>query len=100
HTRSKRDWSSDVCSSDLQGEQHRASIHPCTPSAPGRVGAALRGRPKVAAYENFSQQSEEAQRRQILAVSETLKRAPGPALRRPRSEERRVGKEWRCWRSA
>src|SRR5437868_7169561 len=70
HTRSKRDWSSDVCSSDLfftSGAAPGLAIGP-EGLIPGR--AEFRG-------ERF---------------------AVAPAMRGPRlvrSEERRVGKEWR-----
>src|SRR5699024_11812689 len=37
HTRSKRDWSSDVCSSDL-GRAIAASTHPLSPRVPTSAG--------------------------------------------------------------
>src|SRR5699024_9925998 len=47
HTRSKRDWSSDVCSSDLccaRGAGHRTGAPPLVPAAPGgRAPGASRG---------------------------------------------------------
>src|SRR5699024_11486079 len=71
HTRSKRDWSSDVCSSDLRA----ASTRPLWPVV-------------VA-----------TQRTGYLALSALALDDPEPVgtitLQR-RSEERRVGKEWRC----
>src|SRR5207249_8388194 len=80
HTRSKRDWSSDVCSSDLV--------------------AASRGNP---AEERLQRTRAQAFRREVALlddeVGSTTVRAPvsGMVLTpRPRSEERRVGKEWRA----
>src|SRR5690349_24826136 len=76
HTRSLRDWSSDVCSSDLE-ERRVAGEH-----------AALGGREVLGRVET--------ERDGVAA------RADRPALvrRRERSEERRVGKECRSrWSS-
>src|SRR6266496_126399 len=42
HTRSLRDWSSDVCSSDLPG---RGDTEPAPDSHPGRPGGGLVARP-------------------------------------------------------
>src|SRR5207249_9364033 len=68
HTRSKRDWSSDVCSSDL-----RCTAADASDSVLARAGVAPGGVGGGAAA-----------------------RRSGPP-ERARSEERRVGKEWR-WR--
>src|SRR5699024_11766376 len=82
HTRSKRDWSSDVCSSDLGPRG----------GGPGRA-AVLRGGEGVA--------GRPASRREVRAPAgaarRPLRRAADPA--RVRSEERRVGKEWRARRA-
>src|SRR5207247_6386272 len=80
HTRSTRDWSSDVCSSDL-----------------------------VAFYHDFSQQFTLALVKRfilrprvsarilgIFGLDGELHEAPAQALHLLRSEERRVGKECRC----
>src|SRR5699024_11960128 len=82
HTRSKRDWSSDVCSSDLKAylPDGKRGVHLRD----------LRGGP--------------LQQAGLLRRPGGGRRA-GPALQPPlhlrrlgtgRSEERRVGKEWRC----
>src|SRR5205809_4126490 len=81
HTRCSRDWSSDVCSSDLfLGTEPRevwryraAAVAPHLARLGAEEGVA---RPALATHERFEQECE----------------------RRPRdfrSEERRVGKEWR-----
>src|SRR3989449_81009 len=44
HTRCSRDWSSDVCSSDLEGDQRRRTRHPDLHGARGGLHAAHRGR--------------------------------------------------------
>src|SRR5437868_10463035 len=62
HTRSKRDWSSDVCSSDL-------AVDPL----------------------GMARQAQSATR--VVLGGDGIRIAHG----RRRSEERRVGKEWRCW---
>src|SRR5687768_17925993 len=79
HTRCSRDWSSDVCSSDLQGgvgaELEGGSLD--------LVGVELRGREQEGV-------SADARRR---LVEEEGRGQQGRA--RQRSEERRVGKECR-----
>src|SRR5699024_11659026 len=70
HTRSKRDWSSDVCSSDL----------PCRQKILGKPPR--KWRPPT--------------RRRWIKRQRMHHRPPG----RSRSEERRVGKEWRSRRTA
>src|SRR5207249_6451125 len=71
HTRSKRDWSSDVCSSDLATTP---TTRPSTPTPRGRSrGAACR---------------------------RTTSPAPRSSIPTRRSEERRVGKECRFLWSA
>src|SRR5437868_15338715 len=72
HTRSKRDWSSDVCSSDLLliGEGW-------VTASPSRVRRPHTMRPTETAVRGARQK-------------------PGHGLHAGRSEERRVGKECRC----
>src|SRR5207249_5233207 len=56
HTRSKRDWSSDVCSSDLGTIEADIALKITTPPGvrmPGFVGIAFRARPDASRYELF-----------------------------------------------
>src|SRR5207249_7517760 len=89
HTRSKRDWSSDVCSSDL----------------PRRLGPGQLGLPQVARDAHTRVVPRAHPYEEALVVG--LERARRPAAigiewgrqlatTRERSEERRVGKECRC----
>src|SRR5207249_5757005 len=79
HTRSKRDWSSDVCSSDLLPEEYFAADMQA--SAAANTGQWRR--------------SQESVRRAIdLATRVDVKEVA--ARYAARSEERRVGKECRC----
>src|SRR5207249_6808024 len=80
HTRSKRDWSSDVCSSDL------ASRRGWGVPAFLVTGIVL------------TLTDKQTTQRQVYEIAE-LGKPPG-APTRTRSEERRVGKEWRTrwWR--
>src|SRR5699024_11560097 len=80
HTRSKRDWSSDVCSSDLATPELTAG--PTMARTLGLLQKALapaQGGPDAVAY---------------AAYAEALQAAYRERLKR--SEERRVGKEWRA----
>src|SRR5699024_12017358 len=81
HTRSKRDWSSDVCSSDLPCHARRTAS--TLPRAPHGEHAAMRTahRPHCA-------------RRPSKSTRYALPTTAPPAFR-TRSEERRVGKECR-----
>src|SRR5207249_8521134 len=80
HTRSKRDWSSDVCSSDLGGEEpperHRHPI--ADPHGAGIDIGQLALEPAAA-----------------LEVDDRGHDGWRERVREPRSEERRVGKECR-----
>src|SRR5690349_22961197 len=82
HTRSLRDWSSDVCSSDLAAARPHEGVTDAAKVDP-HVGQLVR---------------EERARIEQLAIVDRLPLIGGAvgaiALRR-RSEERRVGKEWR-----
>src|SRR5207249_7756189 len=81
HTRSKRDWSSDVCSSDLPYHRGRRSIRATRDDDWRRAG--------------IYQQRGLADN--PLNVADRIVRSAG---RRQRSEERRVGKGGRAWGSA
>src|SRR5699024_11392622 len=89
HTRSKRDWSSDVCSSDLY------------------YLLALSAKTEQALEEKITDlidylESPEGQKADLLQVSYTLLNGRQHFRHRwamvARSEERRVGKEWRWGR--
>src|SRR5207249_10982530 len=82
HTRSKRDWSSDVCSSDLGGGRTNFSRIVTNSSA------ALGWMPTVWSNIFF-----EAPHLTAIARPWTISGASAPSIWR--SEERRVGKEWR-----
>src|SRR5690606_39668519 len=94
HTRFSRDWSSDVCSSDLitDASHRRARIRRILGD---RVRAALASG-KVAIVAGFQGVSES---KEITTLgrggSDTTAVALAAALKADRSEERRVGKEWR-----
>src|SRR5436305_9193594 len=77
HTRCGRDWSSDVCSSDLV----RLNASPACQLS--RVG---------------SRQAGEALSRTACTFTPRLRLSPPPGTK-VRSEERRVGKEWRSERA-
>src|SRR5690606_40416532 len=81
HTRFSRDWSSDVCSSDLE-------LGPF-----GRDHAGLEAQ-RVAALDEIAEQPEAAGRRRDREVHRRLDLDVAPG--RLRSEERRVGKEGRA----
>src|SRR5205807_7954182 len=96
HTRLQGDWSSDVCSSDLslRGRSLTTEIFPCSfreflrfhqaePEMPRRFGSATRA----------------VLQHQIGAYLTTGGFPEVQELDAERSEERRVGKEWRGWRS-
>src|SRR5207253_3331091 len=89
HTRWPRDWSSDVCSSDLNNAFHVMPLRPGgNEEATGLLlwGGSRRITPDVEWFASvFAQKLAQLLRR--LALSE--------GDRKQRSEERRVGKEWR-----
>src|SRR5206468_8387414 len=95
HTRSDRDWSSDVCSSDL------------TFSATVKVPAKLLEQTIASDRSMKSQRLTMARPRRLLRSQSTGGRGPPPEADagrrdglRNRSEERRVGKECRRRREA
>src|SRR5699024_11509312 len=89
HTRSKRDWSSDVCSSDLDKEYKE-------------VGKKISEKRKdyfnnnPEKREEYSNRMKEMRKNNPLSDEVIAKRNKSIAKwREARSEERRVGKEWR-----
>src|SRR5205809_3289247 len=79
HTRCSRDWSSDVCSSDLcSASQHLVTLE----AEQARVSA---GADMI-----------DAETRELGDEMAVAGRAERDCDRRRRSEERRVGKEWRA----
>src|SRR5207249_9151593 len=93
HTRSKRDWSSDVCSSDLQeflllvGQEEECLVFEDRTAYRKTVLVVLDRR-----VESVHGQKGIVRCERIIAV-EVIRTAV-------RSEERRVGKEWSCRRGA
>src|SRR5690606_39511754 len=95
HTKFSRDWSSDVCSSDL-GDASDGRAHPANRAADGGTGALTATGPAG---------TKPAPGSALTAPGPAgAKPAPGPAGTKPavgpacaplRSEERRVGKERR-----
>src|SRR5439155_18211586 len=90
HTRWPRDWSSDVCSSDLCLHVPSSGAEIFDPPNLGlNMSAPLEGtwrqvgNKKYFIVENFS--------------AKPVKGAKIGFYGAGRSEERRVGKEWRCW---
>src|SRR5690606_41133853 len=79
HTRFSRDWSSDVCSSDLPGGRLSPS-DPMLKSQPA-ICSAVAGAPRFGSASSG-------------AMSSSAGAFEG-SIAKPRSEERRVGKEWR-----
>src|SRR5207249_9753203 len=92
HTRSKRDWSSDVCSSDLTRLVYAPVLSLALPSVP----AAPTAEDVPGAHGKYSRLLVDFPFVSLAARTNTLalRLLPscGPLLRRIRSEERRVGK--------
>src|SRR5437868_8202126 len=86
HTRSKRDWSSDVCSSDLVSAAAKVTITAGTAEISAATLTVNAGMSKFSGVV----QADTVITNSVVSASYT----PG------RSEERRVGKEWRAggWR--
>src|SRR5690606_41030933 len=81
HTRFSRDWSSDVCSSDLVQPDGDGNLLRRIETQADALAAGDAGAAEVAAFENGG------------AVAEGLRQK---LAKRSRSEERRVGKERRA----
>src|SRR5207249_10461056 len=91
HTRSKRDWSSDVCSSDLFRivvDYGYSATSFVLPLVLGQIGV------EAVSAHGFSQEGTQGtpSLRESVGQAKRLVNAIG------RSEERRVGKECRAWR--
>src|SRR5690606_39438938 len=88
HTRFSRDWSSDVCSSDL-------------PSPVFSTGAMSYGSISAEAHETLAiAMNRLGAKSNTGEGGEAPERLYDPERRSARSEERRVGKEWRSrWRA-
>src|SRR5690606_40871983 len=91
HTRFSRDWSSDVCSSDLLLTETRRRLEEAKPADVAAVRAL--DHPVVA----FSERLREADAALRAFLHEHMYRHDR-VNRMTRSEERRVGKEWRTRR--
>src|SRR5690606_39346226 len=96
HTRFSRDWSSDVCSSDLL-MLNEPNVHALLGHLAGQHAPGLSGLSDYLA----------AVHHQNLAVAAGVERLRemgawrlGTVVNLQRSEERRVGKERRCWACA
>src|SRR5204862_3319223 len=96
HTRSLRDWSSDVCSSDLAASSSSKAL----------TGGRLR---EVKAFDDDDAARQERLVRAVMAGMKLLDGeivdpdepdAERNKVFRTRSEERRVGKEWRTKRAS
>src|SRR5207249_8468247 len=91
HTRSKRDWSSDVCSSDLASSV--AAVYYLRLRA---IALALRGPPTVSLeFDIAGRHFLEAARCRACASRTAATVASNTESGSIRSEERRVGKEWK-----
>src|SRR5687768_18039457 len=82
HTRCSRDWSSDVCSSDLEGTYDGGRE-----KAPAAICRKVANTPEHEVIEIWG---DGEQTRSFLYIDECIE-----GVRRMRSEERRVGKECR-----
>src|SRR5206468_8531034 len=96
HTRSDRDWSSDVCSSDL----HRVTLVSLVPRSERGDGRTDQRRSQVYGVVVEPPPAPGESHRLVTHPVSTLEpRVARRALVLRRSEERRVGKEWSSWRS-
>src|SRR5699024_12167312 len=84
HTRSKRDWSSDVCSSDL----FIASVRPPFANPDWSLNVSVNG----ALNRDYAAALPDNVRQLLVEDNSAYNQS---ILYRLRSEERRVGKEWR-----
>src|SRR5439155_18152804 len=96
HTRWPRDWSSDVCSSDLLLEVVGADL--LAPVARADLALAVAGDGLLLLGQRHLVQPRPQHLHGLLAVLDlALLVLAGDDGVGGRSEERRVGKEWGCW---
>src|SRR5205807_7544561 len=95
HTTLQRDWSSDVCSSDLAASPDTpAATSPAAPNAPASFGGGTptAQEPNIFGFANISPKADGA----TGALTQTIRLDVPPGRNGvQRSEERRVGKERR-----
>src|SRR5207248_6976800 len=97
HTRSYGDWSSDVCSSDLNGGETRRRQRARIERPPEITDATRTDRPDPPRRRARGWRD----RARAIAERRAHRRVLLPRRRAiERSEERRVGKEGGCWRPA
>src|SRR5699024_11855411 len=96
HTRSKRDWSSDVCSSDLaHAGAAQDTAPPPTPNAPAQPTPGTARSAHSAPSATSSASATAASSASPAPLAPPTKRTPPP-----RAEERRVGKDGKeKWRA-
>src|SRR5207253_7509692 len=87
HTRWPRDWSSDVCSSDLLDD---VAAH----APKNRFAFLPRGKNRAEKFAKIARRKN--LRKRIQKMAERYISVAGPRELAHRSEERRVGKECRC----
>src|SRR5207253_5931558 len=91
HTRWPRDWSSDVCSSDLELVETLAKLQPRLYS----ISSSLKAHPEEVHFtiDIVHYESRGRMRKGVCStfLAERAEKVPVPVF--PRSEERRVGKE-------
>src|SRR5439155_17190789 len=97
HTRWPRDWSSDVCSSDLNLNRWLIGTpffaHASLPNRKVEIAA----RPKCAMVRTLAAADDPRSGVEAPRPSGVLRIQLLPRVGDERSEERRVGKECRCW---
>src|SRR5699024_11938356 len=97
HTRSKRDWSSDVCSSDLTGTSARIMQ---LWDAPIRTRDSI----LIDSQQSYSAAFSPGEPRAVVSTSGKTAQiwssfgGEGTVVLSGRSEERRAGTGWRMWR--
>src|SRR5207249_8684277 len=95
HTRSKRDWSSDVCSSDLTPPAPAAPLDQLRALLVSGVKAGKAGDKGDALFKNLDAAEQALAKGDKRRAAEQLRELVQRLLQGARSEERRVGKEGR-----